>query len=40
MLKSPKRSFVVVDFDLNGVESKAQMFLVEQKMLVMEQKRS
>ena len=35
MLKGPKISFVVVD--LVGVESKAKMFLVEQKFLLMEQ---
>ena len=34
MLKDPKRSFVV---DL-GVESKANMFPMEQKMIVVEQK--
>ena len=38
MLKGPRRSFVVVDLDLVGVESKAKRFTVEQKMLLMEQK--
>ena len=37
MLKGHKRSFVVVDLDLVGVESKAKMFLVEQNFLLMEQ---
>ena len=38
MLKGPKRSFVVVvDLDL-GVESKAKLFLMGQKMLLMKQK--
>ena len=38
MLKGPRRSFVVLDLDLVGVESKAKLFTVEQKFLLMEQK--